>query len=470
MNRFKELTKNTVIIMIGRISTQLVSFFLLPLYTAILSTKEYGIVDLVVTIIQLIIPISSLMVDQGIFRNLLTCKDETHKKGNISSAIYIQTILNLVLLFIFFVSSYFLSNKYAIWVLLILIVTSYSNLLLQIARGFKKTTDYAIGSFICSSVTIVLNVICLVLLKMGTIGMLLSVFCGNLFCSLYLIYRLKIYNYFSVKSINNEISKSLIKYSSPLIPNQISLWIMNSSDRIIVTYILGTASNGILAISHKFPAIFMSFYSIFLLAWHESGTIHFFDEDKDSFFSEMFDLIISLFATICIFIILFIPLIFNILINSNYFEAYYNIPIYMVGFLLNIIIGFLGAIYIATKKTVEIAKTTILAAILNIIIHLILIKFIGLYAAAVSTFISYLIATIYRLIDSKKYLTINYNYKKIILLIFSLTISFAVYYMKSYIISISVIIAFIPVAFYFNKNTLNNILNIFKEKRKNEKN
>ena len=45
----KELAKNTAIISVGKICTQVVSFLLLPIYTGILSTEEYGAVDLIIT-------------------------------------------------------------------------------------------------------------------------------------------------------------------------------------------------------------------------------------------------------------------------------------------------------------------------------------------------------------------------------------------------------------------------------------
>ena len=51
MSRSKELVKNTAILTIGKMCTQFVSFLLLPLYTALLSTEEYGIVDLFTTYI-----------------------------------------------------------------------------------------------------------------------------------------------------------------------------------------------------------------------------------------------------------------------------------------------------------------------------------------------------------------------------------------------------------------------------------
>ena len=71
MNREKQLVKNTFIVALGKICTQFISFFLLPLYTAILSTEEYGVVDLLNTYISLIIPIVFLQMDQAIFRFLI---------------------------------------------------------------------------------------------------------------------------------------------------------------------------------------------------------------------------------------------------------------------------------------------------------------------------------------------------------------------------------------------------------------
>lgn len=465
MNRFKELTKNTLIITIGRLSTQLITFLLLPLYTALLSTSEYGIVDLLSTLVQLFIPIISLMVDQGTFRYLLSCTDESNKKTIISSSFLLLSLLNLIFIIIYFILMIFIESNYKIWLLLIIVVTAYSNLFLQISRGLKKTTDYAVGSFICSTSIIILNVICLVLLSMGATGMIFSIFVGNCLCCIFLFFKLKIYRYLSFDSFDKKVVKDIVKYSVPLVPNQLSIWIMNSSDKLIVSYFLGTSANGILAISHKFPAIFMTFFNIFLLAWHESGTVHFNDKDKDRFFSDMFDMMLTFFSTICIGIIVVLPLVFNLLINNNYFEAYYNIPIYVIANVFNVVIGILGVVYVATKKTSEIARTTVLSAVLNIIINVLLINKIGLYAASISTFISYLIAMLYRLYDSKKYLSLSFNYRNIILIFVVTIISTIIYYLRNNLISWIFLLIFILIALYLNKAMLKSFLQMFKERK-----
>ncbi|MHA9740499.1 lipopolysaccharide biosynthesis protein [Robinsoniella peoriensis] len=464
MSRAKDLAKNTIIITIGRISTQFITFLLLPLYTALLSTEEYGTVDLITTIVQLLIPVVSLMVDQGVFRYLLTCENEIQKKRVISNAFFILVVLNSIFIFIYFMMMPFITSSYKIWIMLILVATSFSNLFLQIARGLKQTPDYAIGSFICSVITIVLNVLCIAYLRTGAVGMLFATLCGNIACCLFLAFRIKIINYLSVKDICKQIGIDELKYSIPLVPNQLSLWVMNSSDRLIVAFFLGTASNGILAVSHKFPAIFMTFFNIFQLAWHETGAVHFYDEDRDEFFSITIEKIITLFSTLCMGIIIVLPIVFNWFVNTNYNEAYYNIPIYLIASLFNVVVGLLGVVYVATKKTFEIAKTTILAAVINIIVNLLLIKYLGLYAASISTFIGYFVTMIYRIIDTKKYLNIKYNIKQYIVITISIVFCTFIYYLNNRMISIIILPLFCGIALWINKDSVSIVKSLIKKK------
>lgn len=80
MNERRRLIKNTGIIAIGNISTKLVSFFLLPLYTAVLSTAEYGAYDYIISIATFCVPFVSVLMDESIFRFLIDCKTELDKK------------------------------------------------------------------------------------------------------------------------------------------------------------------------------------------------------------------------------------------------------------------------------------------------------------------------------------------------------------------------------------------------------
>lgn len=468
-NRGKELARNTFILTLGRVSTQFISFILLPLYTSKLSTSEFGTVDLISTIVQLLIPVISLMIDQGCFRFLINCSDDNNKKIIVTTSFGLQLIFSIVFLIVYCPICIIFNFKYKIFIALILIVTAYNNLFLQIARGLRKTVDYSLGSFVCSIVTILMNIICIVSLKMGASGMLFGSFMGNLICCTFLFFNLNVIKYLSYKSFRLVQAKKELMYSFPLVPNQISLWIMNSSDRLIVAYFLGTAANGILAVSHKFPTIYLTFFNIFQLAWHETGAIHYFDSDRDDFFSEMLEKVISIFSTLCIGIIIGLPLVFDMLVDISYHDAYYNIPIYLVASLFNVVVGLLGVVYVALKKTGEIAKTTIIASILNIVINIFLIKYLGLFAASLSTFIGYLVIMIYRIYDTKKYLNVRYNIKQYVYIFFALIASCLVYYSENLIMSVISVPIFIIIAIMINSKTISDIIRFSKKSLEDRK-
>ena len=138
------------------------------------------------------------------------------------------------------------------------------------------------------------------------------------------------------------------------------------------------------------------------------------------------------------------PFIFPIMVNNGYQEAYNYIPILMLGTIFNIIVGLIGAIYIALKKTKEIATTSILSGIINFVINILLIRIIGLYAAAISTAVAFGAMVIYRYFDVKKYVDLKIKTSTMIATCIILVISFMLYYVKSLPLNIlNVIITFL---------------------------
>lgn len=88
----KQLIKNTIIVGVGKVCTQFISFFLLPLYTSLLSAEEYGIVDLLNTYVALLIPIFFFQSDQAVFRFLIDVRDQEEEKKNILTNCAFATI------------------------------------------------------------------------------------------------------------------------------------------------------------------------------------------------------------------------------------------------------------------------------------------------------------------------------------------------------------------------------------------
>lgn len=418
MSREKELAKNTAILTIGKICTQFVSFLLLPLYTSILNPDDYGIHDLLTSYIFLLVPLFSLMLDQGLFRFVLDCRDDNNKIKNLVST---MTCINVVGI-AFYVALYiciqgFVISKYKIYLLVGVILHIVMNALLQFARGIGKTQLYAISSFISATSQVLLNIVLLVFLRMGAWGLFISSMIGSAVTDFVLALGLQIWKYIDIKACSKETARVLLKYSLPFIPNQLSWWAIGVSDKTIISWFINVTANGVYSVANKFSTIYITFYNVFNLSWTESVSLHISDDDTEDYLKNMINSLFSLFFSVCFGIIAFMPYIFTLMINEKYASAYPQVPILMVAVLFQTIVGSYSVVYVALKKSNEIAKTSFFAAIINIVVNVALIRWIGLYAASISTLVAYVVMTIYRYIDIKKYMNIPLQKKPLYLII-----------------------------------------------------
>lgn len=466
MNKEKQLLKNTAIVTIGKICTQLITFLLLPLYTYVLSTEEYGIVDLLNTLVSLFIPIVTLQIEQGVFRYLIDCREDKEKeKKVITTSILFMVAQTILYLVIFACASQFIHNSYKYFLAVNLVANVFANILLQISRGMGDNTKYAIGSFLSGAVTVILNVIFIVLFKWGAYGMLFATLIGNLMCAMYLTISKEIYKKVSIKLFDKALLKEILKYSIPLVPNMISWWVVNASDRMIVTAALGVATNGIYSAAHKFSSVLMTLNAVINMTWTESASLNIEKEDRDEFFSKIFNVILRIFGSLCLGVVAYMPFVFPILINEKFGDAYYQIPILIIATIFNILVSFLGAIYVAKKLTKEIAKTSIFAGIINIVLDITLINFIGLYAASVSTAVAYFSMFMYRFIDSKKYVNLHISKKIVISLIAMSVATIICYYIRNTALNLIMAIFVTIYAAFVNRNSFKFMLNMLKKKR-----
>lgn len=341
---------------------------------------------------------------------------------------------------------------------------------MQISRGLGDNKTYAVGSFITVLSTIIFNILFLVVIKLGANGMLLATMSGQVVASIYYFISLKLYKYIKMNFYKKETLKKLLKYSIPLIPNAISWWVFGSSDRVIVTSILGVDQNGILAVSLKFSSVMIAFYNIFNVSWTESIAISINDKDIDKYFNKMFDIVLRLFVGIALGIIACMPFVFPIMINEKYMAGYGLVPVSIIASLFYVVVGLVSVIYVAKKNTKAIANTSIFSAIINIVVHLALIEFVGLYAAVISTFVAYFAMSIFRIIDiKKKYFAIQLHKKEIIVSVIAFAIVCMSYYINNLYINIISLIFAILFVYLINKDSIKTIINMVNKKIKKSK-
>jgi len=466
MDKKKELFGNTIIIFIGKMLPQVLAFFMLFIYTSYLNTSEYGSVDLIITYVSLLAPIITLQIEMAMFRFLIDARNDNEEKKKLISNNYICLIIfSLIFTILYLIVMSFIHFSFTFVVLLYILATIFMSNAMQIARGLGNNKAFAIGSIINGVLLVISNICLLVFLHFGMYGMLLSLVISNVITFVYLFVKLQLYKHIDFKKNSFNKTKELIKYSLPLIPNGISWWIINAADRTIISVFLGVAANGIYAVSNKFPAILSSIGTVFSLSWTESASLHINDKDRDSFFSDVCNKALKIFGSFTILIIVLIPFIFPLLIDSSFSEAYKYIPILMFGSLCNNMVICYSAIYIAKKLTKKVMNTSIVSAGINIAINLILIKFIGIYAAAISTFIAYFAMLIYRHFDIQKYVKIKYDLSLILKIVIIFILVSVLYYINNFYLNIFALLIGFIFTFVLNKYLIIEVKNMIVNRR-----
>lgn len=464
MNQKKELLKNTFMIAFGKSSTQVISFLLLPLYTSILSTSEYGNYDLLNTLSIFIIPFITLLIEEAMFRFLIDAKNDEEKSEVISHAV-IVTLTNMVIgAGVIYLFGTIFNYPYTVYLIFFVLASILSTLAGSCSRGQGDYKLYSIFASLSSLFTVILNVVFIAILKWGVVSLFLAYIIANASVSIWLLLKMNVHKLLSFKKINKSKLKEMLKYSIPLVPNSVSWIIINLSDRLIIVTFINTAANGIYAISNKFSTIINTFYSFFYMAWKESASKVFDKEDKDKFYNNIYINLKHLLMAVSIGMLAYLPFVFPVLVNKEYYDAYQYIPILILAVYFNNISSYCGGIFAAYKDTNTMGLSTLIAAIINIVVNISLVKHIGLYAAVISTLVASYAVYLYRIKKMKKFLILDKDkYGLISGLVFGFLL--LTYYSDNLIIYIVGVLVGTIYPVYLNLNIVKAILNKVFNKR-----
>lgn len=450
MKQEKELIKNTFIIAIGKFSTQIVSFLLVSLYTAKLTTEQYGSYDLIITIVTFITPFITLTLEESMFRFLIDAKNKKEEKSIITqTVITILTTLTIACILIFLIIKIFSINTTKLFIPYVIAVVLMA-LMNALVRGLGRIKLYSLSNFILSVITIVLNIVFILGTNLKVDGLLLSVIIANLIMVVFLTVNVHLIKCIDIKLVNKKLMKEMLTYSIPLIPHSLSWTIINLSDRAIITMVLGSGSNGIYAVSNKFPTIINTVYNYFAIAWKESAAKALHEENSSKYYNKIYVSLKNIVYSATIGVIAVTPFVFNILINSSYNEAYLYIPILVFAVYFSNMASFYGGIFSAYKKTKIIGTTTLVSAIINLVVDIVLIKFIGIYAAAISTLLSSIFLYYFRKEKIKQFVKLKHS-KDLMMTVLITLVVFGAYYSNNIVFKIIALILTIIYAVMMNK-------------------
>jgi len=458
MSKEKELAKNTFIIGIGKLCTQFITFLLLPLYTSLLRPDEFGIVDLLNTYVMLLVPLFNWQFENGMFRFLIDCRDDEKRKRTVYSTVILANIFQIILYLCFYVLfQSFISTDYKMFLAIDVALNILLNTMLQFPRGNGDNFTYALGSFLSAATTLSLNVIFIVGMHLGAWGIFYGTMLSKMVTIIFLFFKTKSWKYISLQECSYACFKQIFKYSIPLVPNSVSWWVVGASDRTVISTFLGVAENGIYSVANKFSSLFLTLYNIFHLSWTESVAVHINDDDSEEYINEIINESLLFFSAIGSGIMVLLPFVLPFL-GNEYRNAYYQIPILILAVYFQIIVGLYSVIYTALKKTKEIMKTSVYAAIINVTLDLVLVNYIKIYAASISTLVAFQCMAFYRYFHVKRYINVRIKVMSLLFILLLGVLSGISYYTNTMEMRISTAIAVIVISFIKNKKVIKDVL------------
>lgn len=459
-NRSKYLFKNTLIFTIGNLATKIISFFLIPLYTNVLTTSEYGTVDLVVTIATVAIPILTLNVMEAVVRFNLD-KDVDHDRITKVGIIVFSGACIVGFLLIPACNLIPTLSDLGIFVYYYCIASAASQIFLCDLRGKELLVQYNFGNVLNTLLIAVFNILFLAVLHLGIQGYLIAYTIANTFVAIYAFVIGKGYH-----SIRAKIDKykmyEMLKYSIVLIPNSFMWWIMNSSDHVMVTSMIGVAANGIYAISYKFPTLISTIIGIFNQAWGYSAIKEEDSDDVEEYSNSVFNTLISITMIVGVGMMTFIKPFLKIYISADYFIAWQYTPFLIIGCVFMTFGTFMGTSYTVHKDSKGILFSGMFGAVLNIALNFILIPMTGVYGAAFATCISYISVFVFRGFHTRKYLKYHIFSREFIIGSACLIISGLLMYGNSLLFQLLQIIVLFILLILLKKYWLNPVIKMLK--------
>lgn len=411
MGKYKYLAKNIGLLTLSSFATKLLSFFLVPLYTNILTTTEYGTYDLFNTTIGILLPILTLNIQSAVMRFALDKKYSREALVSVSMKYLISS--SLIVVVMLGINYYFgLSTTvkdYSIFFFLMYFTQALSGIVLAYIRGIDKIAVLSVSSVIASVVTITCNILFLVTFKLGLNGYFLANIIGPIVQCSYLAIKAGMPQNTHLKTKYDSEKEEMTSYSKPLIANDIAWWVNGASDKYVVTFFCGLAENGIYSVASKIPSILNIFQSIFSQAWTLSAVKDFDSEDKNGFFANTYKAYNCLMVLICSAIIVADKILAKMLYAKDFYIAWKYVPWLTIAIVFGSLSGYLGGVFSAVKNSKIFAKSSMIGAITNIVLNLIFTPFMGPLGAAIATAICYAIVWAIRFYQSKNYIRFEVN-------------------------------------------------------------
>ncbi len=393
------------------------NLILLPILTKNLPIADYGAWALIMATIGLLPVLVCLGLPSAMLRYLAAATD----KGDIQEAFYSMGFIVLLtssiisgLLFLFVpqIAASLFQNNTTIALLLVpnVLIACLTVYVISYFVTFQQIKRYSALNFFNAYLNTAL-IAYFVLFGHGLEGAVVALLIQQLVVFAVMMYLIVAQIGFAIPQFKH--AREYLAYGLPLVPGSLSNWLVNSSDRYLIAFFLGAAAVGYYSPGYSLGST-LSVVSAPLATLLPAVLAKHYDENNIADVRTILTFSLKYYAGIalpCVFAVSVLskPLLLVLTTQQIAANGYLVTPFVAAGTALLGAYTVLVTIIALEKKTAVIGTIWILCAILNFGLNLLLIPYLGLVGAALTTFLAFLLAFVLTTHYSLRYFKFDVN-------------------------------------------------------------
>lgn len=401
MKKLKLFLENFLIYGFGGIISKLVPLVMVPIVTRLMPNSSYfGISDMSNTVVSFGSSLAVMGMYDAMYRMFFEKDDEDYQKEICSTTLIFTLVTSAVIFLImlvlrdFIADKFFGDTKYTYLVYITAIATlvgATNNIICAPTRMQNKRKVFvvmnALSPLVSYGVSIPLLLTGHYIIALPVAGVISGFSCEVIF---WILNK----EWFNFKKFRIEYLKPLLWIAIPLLPNFLIYWIFSSSDKLMITNLIGTAATGVYSVGGKLGNASQLIYTAFAGGWQFFAFSTMKEKDQVKSNSQIFEYlgIISFVCAMGIFIIC--KPLYELLFTGEYVVGYIVSPYLFLAPLLQMLFQVACNQFLVIKKTWPNIFILSTGAIVNIVLNLVLIPKIGIEGAAIATLVGYVVSDI----------------------------------------------------------------------------
>lgn len=437
-NRARLFIENFIVYGFGGIVSKIIPLFMLPIITRLMPNSTYlGISDMANTIVSFGSALATIGMYDAMYRMFFEKDDDLYKKAVCSTTIVftLATSLAVFLLMIVFrekLTKLFFGGKkleYIIYLSAIATTLSTTNSIIAApTRMQNKRKIFLITNTIAPLLSYGVSIL-LLLKGWYIIAIPISTIVSGLIMEI--SFYIMNHKWFRLKLFDKSLLKQLLRIAIPLFPNFIIYWIFNSSDRLMITSMIGVGAEGVYSVGSKLGSVSQLIYIAFASGWQYFSFTTMRDENQVELNSKIFEYLGVLSFVVTSFVCALSRFVFQLLFTGEYINGYVVAPYLFLAPLLQMLFQVACNQFLIIKKTWPNMFILLWGAIVNIILNLKLIPVLGIEGASIATLIGYAVSDIIVIMVLKK-MKLMVISRRFIILAIGLVLNFVIWRLIAY--------------------------------------